>query len=84
MDRLLAAAGLSVALAGEPADHVAIEAGLLAHFVETRHPERAALARRLDRWLPDFRAALAATDPSGYFAAAAAALAAAVATEAGL
>jgi TorA-specific chaperone len=80
MNRLLAAHDLAVAV-GEPADHVAIEAMLLARLVETRHPDRAALAERLDGWVPGFAERLAACDPTGLFAGAADALAATVRRE---
>ena len=47
-------------------------------------PTRAALAERLATWLPGFQDALVVTDPTGFYAAAATALLAAVARERGL
>lgn len=81
MNRLLADHDLSVALSGEPADHLSIEAALLARLVETGHPDRAPLAARLAAWTPDFAARLAVRDPSGLWAGAAHALAAAAGRE---
>lgn len=71
MDGLLAAHGLSPALAGEPADHLSIEMALLAHLVATGHPDRHPLAERLAGWVPLLRDELAAGDATGFFAAAA-------------
>jgi TorA-specific chaperone len=84
MNALLAALDIPAALSGEPADHVAIETELLAHLVATAHPTRAALAERLAAWLPGFQDALVVTDPTGFYAAAATALLAAVERERGL
>ncbi|NLH83507.1 MAG: hypothetical protein GX458_22090 [Phyllobacteriaceae bacterium] len=78
MDRLLAAHDLSVGFDREPSDHLAIETALLAHLMAAGHPDRFALADRLRGWLPAFRAGLDATDDTGFHAASAALLAAAI------
>ncbi len=80
MTHLLAGHDLAVAV-GEPADHVAIEAMLLARLVEAGHPDRGALAERLAGWIPDFAGRLATRDPTGLYAGAADALAAAARRE---
>jgi TorA-specific chaperone len=81
MNALLAELDIRAELAGEPADHVAIETGLLAQLVADAHPERAALADRLAAWLPGFQDALVVTDPTGFYAGAATALLTAVERE---
>jgi TorA-specific chaperone len=81
MNALLAALDVHVGLAGEPADHIAIETELLARLIAAGHPARAALAERLAAWLPAFQDALVVTDPSGFYAGAATALLAAVARD---
>lgn len=84
MNALLAALDIHAGLGGEPADHVAIEVGLLAQLIAAGHPARAALAERLATWLPAFQDALVVTDPTGFYAGAATALLAAVERERGL
>ncbi len=81
MDRLLAAHDLSVALPGEPSDHLAIEVALLAHLVASGHPDRQALADRLALWVPDFRDRVIAIDDTGFYAGAAHTLTAAIRRE---
>lgn len=78
MERLLAAHDLSVDFDREPADHLAIEITLLALFMAKRHPDRFALAERLRGWTPAFRDGVARADRSGFYAAAAALLVAAI------
>lgn len=78
MERLLAAHDLSVGFQNEPADHLAIETTLLAVLVARRHPDRFALADRLLGWAPAFRDGVARAGVSGFYAAAAALLVAAI------
>lgn len=78
MDRLLAVHDLSVGLDREPSDHLSIETALLAHLVATGHPDRFDLAQRLRGWVPAFRDGAAGSDESGFFAAAAGLLVAAI------
>jgi TorA maturation chaperone TorD len=81
MNRLLARHDLALAATGEPADHVAVEAALLARLIETGATDSADLAERMAAWIPDFAARLDARDPSGLWAGAADALAAAIRRE---
>lgn len=78
MDRLLAAHDLSVGLDREPSDHLSIETAFLAHLVATDHSDRFDLAERLNGWVPAFRDGLASADETGFFAAAAGLLVAAI------
>lgn len=78
MDRLLAEHDLSVALTGEPSDHLSIETALLAHLAATGHPDRIAVAERLALWVPGFRDDLEVLDGTGCYAGAARLLAAAI------
>lgn len=72
MEALLAAHDLSVSAAtAEPADHLAIELALMARFVATDDPARAAMSGRLAGWIPAFAAAVIAADVSPFWAGAA-------------
>ncbi|MFO1061461.1 MAG: molecular chaperone TorD family protein, partial [Dongiaceae bacterium] len=73
MADLLEQLDLRVAIA-EPPDHLAVELQLLAQLAATGDPREAMLLRRLGGWVPSFRDACAARDPTGFYAAAAAAL----------
>ena len=53
---------------GEPADHLALEAGLLATLLRVGDQDAAdELRRRLLRWVPQVTAACAAVDQSGFY-----------------
>ena len=75
MTALLARLDLRVADGlGEPPDHLAVELQLLARLVAAGDPQEKLLLHRLRGWVPRFRDACAAHDPTGFYAAAAAAL----------
>lgn len=79
MAGLLDRIGLDAVL---PTDHVATELRALALLTRREDPRRGPMLWRLAHWMPALRAACAACDPTGLYAAAAAALEAEVMREA--
>ncbi len=73
MAAMLARHGL-VVQDNEAADHLAVELLALSALLAAGDPEAAALHARIAGWLPDFAAACAAGDASGFYAALAALL----------
>ncbi len=85
MEALLDEQGFTVAAdIGLPADHLAVELALAAWLASAGGPASAAMTRRLADWVPDFAADCAAIDRDGFWAGAAAALAALAVREARL
>jgi TorA-specific chaperone len=72
MEAILAAHDLSVAAAAhEAADHLAVELATAARLLTEAEPAAAAMFDRLQNWIPDFAAACAVADSSGFWAGAA-------------